>query len=238
MKKSYNDLIFSERGFRSWLHFSRFLWLKKILESYAVNYDSVIELGCYDGKTINYLPYPPKQYIGYDANWGASLDLFNALWKNEPHYQSYISNKITEFNPSDKKFDVAICMETLEHLPRKDIPVYLEKLAKSCNKYTIVTIPNEVGLLFLFKYLFKLALRFLANETVQEYSFLDIIYQTLGISEKVEQDDHKGFDYKIVIVELKKYFEVIKVEGTQLPFLPLFMNATIGILCKPTPELD
>ena len=170
MEKSYNDRLFSGHGLRSWLHSSRFLWLKKILKIYAVNYTSIIELGCYDGKSINYLPYPPKQYTGYDANWEKGLDVFKEIWKNKYFYQVYSCSSIDEFNPTKEIFDLAICMETLEHVPRKDIPIYLNKLANSCNLYTIITVPNEIGILFFFKHIFKLFLHyFLPSKRLKPY---------------------------------------------------------------------
>lgn len=52
------------------------------------------------------------------------------------------------------------------------------------------------------------------------------------MSYKVEQNDHKGFNYKNIILNIADYFEILVVEGTQFPLLPLFFSANIGIVCK------
>ncbi|MSP52949.1 MAG: methyltransferase domain-containing protein [Gammaproteobacteria bacterium] len=211
---------------------ARYLWLRKKLEAHNIQYASVIELGCYDGKAINYLPYPPEKYEGYDANFENGLDIFKEKWENKPNYQVYFSNSLDTFNSKNEKFDLAICMETLEHLPRKEIPVYLDKLARSCNQYAIITVPNEIGLLFFIKYILKLILSCYNKENIQKYTLLEFIDQTFGMSHKVEQNDHKGFNYKNVITNISNYFEIVAVEGTQFPLLPLFSSANIGVVCK------
>lgn len=232
MNKNYNNRLFSGHGFRSWLHVSRYLWLRKKLEQHSIKYSSVIELGCYDGKTINYLPYPPEKYEGYDANWEDGLIIFKTQWGNKPNYQSHLSDSIDDFNSGNQKFDLVICMETLEHLPRKDVLFYLEKLSNSCDGYAIITIPNEIGLLFFVKHTVKLILSFFGKEDTEKYTLLEFIYQTLGMTNKVEQDEHKGFNYKNNILKIADYFEILAVEGTQFQLLPLFVSANIGIVCK------
>lgn len=230
MNKNYNDRLFSGHGLRSWLHFSRYLWLRKTLEQHGIKYSSVIELGCFDGKSIDYLNISFGKYEGYDANVENGLDLFKTRWANKQNYQAHLSNTVGDFNSGNQKFDLAICMETLEHLPRKDVSSYIEKLSNSCNNYAIITVPNEIGLLFFIKYIVKLILY--GKENTQKYTLLEIVYQTLGMSNKVEQKEHKGFNYKNLIIELRKQFEVVEVQGTQFPFFPLCFSANIGILCK------
>ena len=232
MKQNYNDRLFSGHGFRSWLHSSRYLWLSNKLKQHSIKYSTVIELGCYDGKSINYLPYPPEKYEGYDANWEDGLEIFKTQWANKQNYQAHLSNSVDDFNSENQKFDLVICMETLEHLPRKDILFYLEKLSDSCDGYVIITVPNEIGLLFFVKYVSKLILGIYNKEKNQKHTLLEFIYQTLGMSQKVEQNDHKGFNYKNLTVNIADYFEILVIEGTQFPLLPLFASANIGIVCK------
>ena len=232
MNKTYNDRLFSGYGFRSWLHSSRYLWLRKKLEQYGIKYSSVIELGCYDGKSISYLPYPPEKYEGYDANWENGLEIFKTQWANKPDYRSHFSCSTDDFNSGNQKFDLVICMETLEHLPREDALSYLEKLSNSCDGYAVITVPNEIGLLFFVKHICKLILSLYDKEDIEKYTLLELIYQTLGMTNKVEQDDHKGFNYKNYILKIADYFEILAVEGTQFPLLPLFLSANTGVLCR------
>lgn len=144
------------------------MWPNKKLQQHSVQYSSAIELGCYDGKSINYLTYPPEKYEGYDANWEDGLGLFKIQWVNKPNYQAHLSHSINDFNNENQKFDLAICMETLEYLPRKDILLYLEKLSTSCNNYAIITVPNEIGILFFIKHICKSILSFFNEENIKK----------------------------------------------------------------------
>ena len=53
------------------------------------------------------------------------------------------AEKLSEFNPDDHQYDISICVETLEHLPRIDIDQYIEKLYAATSTYCHVTIPNK-----------------------------------------------------------------------------------------------
>ena len=57
----YNERLFSG-GFRGWLHSGRFQWLRNATREIDVS--SVFELGCFDGKSISYLPREPDRYLG------------------------------------------------------------------------------------------------------------------------------------------------------------------------------
>ena len=55
----YNERLFSG-GFRSKLHLARFRWLQSEIAKRKCRIDSVLELGCYDGKLIEFLPKKPR----------------------------------------------------------------------------------------------------------------------------------------------------------------------------------
>jgi hypothetical protein len=54
----YNERLFS-RGLRSKLHYARFNWFVAQLKKRKCSASSVLELGCFDGKLIDFLPGQP-----------------------------------------------------------------------------------------------------------------------------------------------------------------------------------
>ena len=68
-RKSYNERLFNGSFVRKFFQFSRFIWIKQTIEKYRIHYNSIIELGCFDGRIFDYLPYEAEKYQGYDANW-------------------------------------------------------------------------------------------------------------------------------------------------------------------------
>ena len=126
-----------------------------------------------------------------------------------------------DINLKDIEFQLGICMETFEHIPPNLICPYLNKLSKLINGYFLITVPNEKGLFFLLKRILKPK----DEGGDYQYSLKDIINLTLGRTNYVERNQHKGFDYHHLIYDIKKYFEIISIDGySNFKFLPKFLN--------------
>lgn len=125
-------------------------------------------------------------------------------------------------------FDIAAAFETLEHVPPQMVDGYLRKTAQHLKGYFFVTVPNEKGVVFLAKWLSKNIL----SSDVQHYSLSELMNATLGRMDLVDRQDHKGFDYDKLIVDIEKYFDVISVSGHPLGFLPHSLCFGVGIVAK------
>jgi hypothetical protein len=231
MEKSYNERLFNKRQWRGKLHLARYDWLQKWVAQLVPNCQNAIELGCFDAKTLHYLPTSIQHYVGYDANWENGLDEGRQKWKNEPNVQLIEAHTAAAFNPSLQYFDISICMETLEHLPLVELDNYLMKLAASTKQYCFVTIPNERGFLMVLKYVFK---KYILRHTPEVYTFRELWYALIGKIDKIERIEggHKGFDYQQLIKQLGSHFEVVAIEGIPFKWLPLSWSFTVGIVLK------
>ena len=232
MLDNYNERLFKGRNFRSKLHLARYIWLSKKLKKYNYTPDKVLELGCFDGKTLEFLAHPPARYEGYDANWEGGLDIGKEKWKKFPNYHFKLCTDISQFQPEENYFDMCVCQETLEHLPLNDRDKYIEQLAKGTNSYCFISVPNEKGIVFLAKHMFKA----LTQQKIdrEDYSFAEIFYTTIGNIEKVDRHEtgHKGFDYAELKKSLQKHFEIIETNGLPFSFLPVALNFTVGFVCN------
>lgn len=222
----YNERLFSS-GLRSRLHYARYELLKSWLAELNCATKRVLELGCFDGKAINFLPTPPEYYLGFDANWEGGLSIAREKWKDNINYVFRECTVPEQMDVGEERFDVSICMETLEHLPPETVSSYLGKLANSTENYLFVTIPNETGPFFFVKHLIKA----MVGDT-QKYELSELFHQTIGNTERVERDQHKGFNYKNMVQEISNHFEIQKVSGYPLTLLPPGMNYGIGIIAK------
>lgn len=54
-------------------HLSRFRWLEREVTSLGLRSASVVELGCFDGRTIDHIPIEITRYVGLDAGWESGL---------------------------------------------------------------------------------------------------------------------------------------------------------------------
>ena len=232
MLDNYNERLFNGKGIRSKLHFARYIWLRNKLKQYRCKADTILELGCFDGKTLEFLEYPPKQYDGYDANWEGGLEMGKDKWKDYPNYHFNLCTRITQFQPEENYFDISVCQETIEHLPLADQDKYIEQLAKATKSYCFISVPNEKGVVFLAKHSFKALTQ--QKKDREDYTFAEIFYSTIGNIKKVERHEtgHKGFDYSDLKKSLQKYFDVVETNGMPFEFLPVALNFTVGFVCK------
>lgn len=227
--KSYNERLFSG-GIRTFFHAARFRWLFHSMQKLNLKQGTVVELGCFDGKTLSYMPFTPSAYVGYDANWEGGLDLGKQQWAHQPNFQFNYCDTLTAFNPEQKVFDYSIAMETLEHLKLAELEAYVQQLASATTAYCFVSVPNEMGLIFLLKHLTKKL--FLAVD--EPYTAKELWYALFGKLNKVKrlEEGHKGFDFRQLINLLQQYFEVKSITGIPFTWLPIVCNFSVGIVLK------
>ncbi|NDV87835.1 hypothetical protein GTW51_14100 [Aurantimonas aggregata] len=91
-------------------------------------------------------------------------------------------------------------------------------------KQILVTVPVEIGPVFASKYIYKRV----TQGKGHAYSLSDYIYQSVGMSHKVEQDNHKGFDYRRLVSMMERHFHIERVSG--ITGLPTILNTQVGII--------
>ncbi len=225
-RKAYNQRLFSG-GIRKWIHEARFHWLNHSLKKLDCIPASVIELGCYDAKTINFLPVNPLRYVGLDANWENGLDIARENWKNKPGYEFIYCRKPEDIQVTGL-FDISICMETLEHVPPDLVNPYLEFLSAHTSKYTFITVPIEKGLVFATKYLIKR----IGRMDAESYTLGEYTNAVLGRMDKVPRHEHRGFDYSTIIQSAARFFDILDVSSFPIPFFPESIGFGVGIIGK------
>ena len=224
--KTYNERLFGS-GVRGYFHNARFKWLYFSLKKLKITKGSFLEIGCNDGRTLQFLPFEPIKYVGYDADWEGGLNDSIEKYKNTNNH--FIKSvEPTSFNPKQEVFDYTLAMETIEHLPLEDVDLYLKKLSAATRYYGFYSVPNEKGVVFFFKHYLKKIFK----TSGEQYSLKEVWYALTGNLDKIVRKEHKGFDYDVLIKQLAVYFEVVEVKGIPFGFLPPSLNFTVGIIVK------
>src|SRR4051812_4714769 len=225
----YNQRLFSGWGPRRYLHTARFRWANKTVRQLGYSQLRVIEIGCFDGHLLDYLPGKVERYVGLDAGWEGGLQEGQRRFAGRPNYELVLADdpyKIRDFQA--ERFNLGAALETLEHVPPDLVDAYLEELSLVIDGHLLITVPNEKGFAFLMKWLIKKL--FLGG--TQPYDASEILAATLGRMEQVTRDDHKGFDYSALVEQVRRYFEIVRVDSVPLNFLPKPLSMTICILAK------
>ena len=72
------------------------------------------------------------------------------------------------------------------------------------------------------------------SDDSEKYTFIDYLNISLGKTNNVDRDNHKGFDYEHLIYDIRKYFTLVKVSGFSFTrLMPKFLSFGIGIIAKP-----
>ena len=227
---NYNQKLFSG-GIRSYLHYMRFHWLQRHLTADAQSY-SLFELGCFDCRSLSFVA-KPKSYLGVDAGWEGGLEDAKLAYRNDPSVQLVIAQSVHDLKQHEhRRFDYSIALETLEHMNYSVLRGYVEFLARITTKQLLITVPVEIGPVFLAKYIAKSMVPKLENGETESYTFREVIAATRGQVGKVNRYEHKGFDYRLLIKLLSNYFTITKVEGIPFTNVPL-LSFQVGIIAEP-----
>ena len=171
----YNEHLFKSNSLRRFLHLARYRWVLRMIEKYKIKTNNVLEIGCYDAKILEFLKNKPSRYTGYDANWGEGIKVAKEKYSENKEFSFIEADNPSKINfTEDESFDLALCMETLEHVDDTLVCPYLELISKKLSGYLLITCPNEKGLFFLLKRLLK------PTKDNEYYSLKDILNITLG----------------------------------------------------------
>lgn len=225
MVAKYNERLFS--GTRSLFHNPRFTSVRKIILKHKIPHESVIELGCFDGRAIKYLPSKPKRYHGLDADWEGGLSVAKETLATDAYTFQYCDSP-NNINTTEK-FQLALCMETLEHLPDQMAESYLKSLSQ-ISEHILITVPVEKGPLVLPKHLLKSIIKDGYMNDAEKHSIKELFFASIGRMDKVTRVEHKGFDYAKIIEHTKKYFDTVYAYPYPLTFFPLWMSFGVSIL--------
>ena len=229
MDKTYNQRLFGT-PLAKFLHESRFLWLKEMIQKKSTSKLRIMELGCLDARILNYLPKDSVEYYyGIDAGWDGYTDSAKEKYKNSNNINFLISTNPEDISTKEKA-DAAIAMQVFEYIPDDQYKKYFQKFLDAGCKDVFITVSNERGL-FMFV---KLLVKKLLGKNVASYSFKEIVYLISGKMDKIERKpgSMKGFDYKYLVSEIEDIYQIEKIVGLPFPKLPLALNFTIAIHAK------
>lgn len=107
-----------------------------IIQMIPNDVDSLLEIGCGDGRIINNLKNKYENIYG--------MDISNEALKNVKTPK--IKGRIENIPFPDNSFDIVLCSEVLEHLPNTIYEKALKELQRVAKKYILISVPNEENL--------------------------------------------------------------------------------------------
>jgi hypothetical protein len=221
-------------------HTRRFEWLKKKIAALRRRDLAILEIGCNDARSLDYIPVPVRRYVGLDAGWRSGwkagraygLDAAEKRFQNQPGYEFHRSQRHEDLERVRGTFDVAILLETFEYLEPTELESYVAAISGKLNQDGCVlsTMPNEKGLPLLAK---AVGSR-LSGVRRSEYTATQFWNAFIGKMDKVPRAvrGRRGFDYSAIANLVRQYFPKLQLEAVEPENLPLWLSLNIGMVAS------
>jgi 2-polyprenyl-3-methyl-5-hydroxy-6-metoxy-1,4-benzoquinol methylase len=135
------DGRFTQTQYWSWgMHYLG--GMRVVLDQLAEwSFDSLVDVGCGDGRFLRELAenYPEVTALGVDYS-ERSIAMANGI---NPHLEYEVHNILEE--DLDRRFDVATCIEVLEHIPPDDCAAFVAAIVDTLTDVgrLILTVPHS-----------------------------------------------------------------------------------------------
>jgi hypothetical protein len=204
---------------------------------------SVLELGCADARSLDYVPVSVDRYLGFDAGWrsgwqngkACGLEAARERYGYRNNFRFVQSVCYTDIQRIPEKFDLGIVMETFEYLDTHQLESYVATLAEKIdlNGCVLATMPNEKG----FPLLVKAIGSKLSGVRRSEYTFPQFLNALAGRLDRVPRAERgrKGFDYGQIVALAARHFRYVHLEAVGASGLPPFLSPNIGLIASHQP---
>lgn len=224
-KTNYNDRLFRTGTIRGYYHMARFLFVSEVIEKKNIDVSRFLELGCFDGRIIEHIP-APDFYVGVDANVEGGLDLAKAKFAGDESKLFIESQSPKDLENFEENFFTAFAsLETCEHIDPNDLDSYFEQVARILSGDVLVTVPNEKGPVLFIKQIAK----WIVGSRRETYSASELYNAAIGRMDRINRDEHKGFDFEQLISKIEQRFDIISVTGLPFSWLPPVLNLTVAV---------
>jgi Methyltransferase domain len=218
-------------------HTRRFEWLKSKLASLNKPDVTILEIGCNDARSLDYVPVPVKRYVGLDAGWRSGwlngraygLDAARLRFQNSPNFEFHRSDRHEDVDQVPGTFDVAIALETFEYLVPSEVESYVRAISSKLNDGGCIlsTMPNEKGIPLFLKALGSK----LSGVPRSEYNARQFWNALLGRMDRVPRAirGRRGFDYAAMAQLVRRYLPHTHLESVEPARLPLWLSLNVGM---------
>ncbi len=227
---SYTDKLLNKGSFFTRLsHRGRLQAFLQLIKD--VRGASALDWGCADGFILKKLLSCGviESGIGIDIDPG-QVALNRENFK-EVKELSFFTPDEFRLEHSNKKFDLVLCTETLEHVQYPQEILSKIRGVASESSTIIISVPIEVGPSLLIKQFGRFIANLKGNYGYPKYRLLELVaagvFWNVGALAKERVDGHKGFDYRVVCQLIKEHFLIKKTIYSPFYLLGALFNSTV-----------
>jgi SAM-dependent methyltransferase len=211
-----------------WLHTLRYRELLASLRDLPQPF-RLLDIGCGPGKLYQVLDSTfDLEYVGVEVE-PRFIEALKLRYSGRKNCR-IVAESIMKVFDTLGDFDVICALETLEHMPRADVTVLLDKIAARHVKLFFASVPVEIGVSIWLK---NVGSAICGYSRHSEYRWRDTFWAGLYRLDKLPPHgtSHIGFDWRWLRDEMTKRFPV-RMRKVPLPGLPatsVFFSAREGL---------
>ena len=213
----------------SWAHSIRYRHVIRALRPMTGRPFSVLEIGCAHGKLYDVLKkHFDIEYTGIDPNDG-----FIIAANNRHHSGQFRVGTAQEFLPTlDRAPDVIVCLETLEHIPERDVVRIIEAIGEIKPKLFLCSVPVEIGPAVAFK---NIASAISGYRRHKHYTIMETINASLYRLDAIppHRRSHKGFDWRWLAHTIRCNMAIKNIWKSPLSWLPAWLSISVFFVTTP-----
>jgi Methyltransferase domain len=218
----------------AWFHSLRY---KNILEVFShLDFTSarpikVVDIGCAHAKLFSVLdPKFQIDYVGIETD-GGFVDVARERCFRKPNVSIIHASAITALEKIAHP-DIIVALETLEHIPERDVVRLIEKIATVKPSLFVCSVPIEIGPAIWMKNVGSLLIGYMRH---QEYTWLETFWAGLGQLDKLPPHGtgHKGFDWRWLAQTIRHNMKIREIRKLPLRFLPAAVSTSVFIVAEP-----
>jgi len=238
--------IFCKNQIIAWSHSSRFQTTQRLLKKYADSNSKLLDYGCGDGTFLGKVSNLFPEAVGTDISPQHITDC-QKRFSGVPQVSFCLIDDL-DSEQYRSYFDIAVCMEVLEHCVSDSVEKVisnLKRLVKS-DGIILISVPIEIGPSLLIKQITRSVAGWLRqgdyDKSIEPHTrieFLKMVFATKSTSierptygDNFRYHGHKGFNWRSLRYELGKKIEIEQTFFSPLGSLGGFVSSQVFMICR------
>jgi len=218
----------------AWLHSLRYKNILDIFSSLASSRARricVVEIGCAHARLFSVLDRQFKiDYVGIEID-PSSARVAGERYGHKPNFSLIHASAVTALD-AIVQADIVVALETLEHIPERDVVRIIEKVATIKPSLFVCSVPVEIGPAIWAKNIGSLLSGYNRHK---EYTWLETFWAGLYQLDKLPPHgaSHKGFDWRWLAQTIRYNMRIREIRRFPLQFFPSAFSTSVFIVADP-----
>lgn len=221
----------------AWLHSLRY---KNILDVFSrfvpkgTDPIKVVEIGCAEAKLFSILDRRfPIEYLGIDADSrsvSVARDRYDKRRNFDVVHESAVQALDCVLCP-----DVIVALETLEHIPEREVVRIVEKIGQVKPALFICSFPVEIGPAIWAKNIGSWLSGYMRH---REYTWPETFWAGLYRMDRLpaHATGHKGFDWRWLVQTIRHNMQIQETRRFPFRFLPAAFSSSVFLVAAPSED--